>query len=347
MWNAFTTTLLADLRRMLPFYAFVALHAAVVLGVVAWHADVTGTAYGQYVTQFGPLYFVGLPAILILGKTVAGIVRNPQAPLAWVRRPTPAELGRLAGAAAVFGAVIVFMGSFTTFKTLMPLLRDGFPYDRLQADLDALLHGGVDPGPYLMALLGRLDILTVLQWNYSVAWTAFTFIPIFFVVLRARGTVRLRYCLSFVWTVLGNIIACLFLSAGPAFYGHVTGDAARFAEQLRTIDHGVGSIFQAYLWQNHLQGGVGLGTGISAFPSVHVGITMMNALFLRELNRKAGLLGFAYVLVILISSSLFAWHYLIDGYVSIAVVLLLHVALKRAFAARSAASAENLEPAMP
>lgn len=346
MWNAFIKTLLADLRQMLPFHAFVAVHAAAVIGIVAWHADFTATAYRQYVTQFGPLYFLGLPAILLLGKTVSGVVKNPKAPLAWMTWPTPVQLGHLAGAALLFAALILFMGSFTTFKTLMPTLRDGFPYDRVQADLDALLHGGVDPGPYLMALLGRLDMLSILQWNYSVAWTAFTFIPFFFVALRARGAIRLRYCLSFVlvWTVLGNLIACLFLSAGPAFYGHVTGDVARFAEQLRVIDNGVGSVFQAYLWQNHIQGGIGLGTGISAFPSVHVGITMMNALFLWEINRKAGLAGFAYVIVILVSSTLFGWHYLIDGYVSIAVVLLLHIALKRGFAARSIASAESLKP---
>ncbi|MBN9269805.1 MAG: hypothetical protein J0J15_06080, partial [Mesorhizobium sp.] len=58
----------------------------------------------------------------------------------------------------------------------------------------------------------------------------------------------------------------------------------------------------------------------------------------------AGFLGFAYVFVILVSSTLFGWHYLIDGYTSILVVLLLHVALKRLFAARSAAPVEDLKP---
>ncbi len=48
-----------------------------------------------------------------------------------------------------------------------------------------------DPGPRLMALLGHPDILQVLQWNYSVAWTAFAFMPIFFIALRAHGAARL------------------------------------------------------------------------------------------------------------------------------------------------------------
>ncbi len=346
MRNAFLKTLSADLRQMLPFHAFVLAHMALVIGILTWHADFTAAAYRQYAAQFGPIYFLGLPAILLLGKLVAGVFRNPKAPLAWMTLPTPALLGHLAGAAAVFGSFILFMGSFTTFKTLMPALRNGFPYDRVQADLDALLFGGVDPGPWLTALFGNPHILSILEWNYSVGWPAFAFAPLFFIVLRTKGAVRLRYCLGFalVWAVLGNLLACLFLSAGPAFYGHVTGDAARFAAQLRMLDNGVVAAIQAYLWQNHLQDVAGLGTGISAFPSVHVGVTMMNALFLREFSRTAGLLGFAYVFVILVSSTLFGWHYLIDGYTSILVVLLLHVALKRLFAARSATPAEDLKP---
>lgn len=346
MWNAFIKTLVADLRQMLPFHAFVLAHTAIVVGIVAWHADFTTNAYQQYVAQFGTLYFLGLPAVLFVFKAIAGIVRDPKAPLAWMAAPTPGQLGHLVGAAFIFGALILFMGSFTTFKTLMPTLMGGFPYDRVQADLDALLHGGVDPGPQLMALLSHSGILQPLQWNYLVAWTAFAFIPIFFVALQARGSIRLRYCLNLVlvWAVLGNLIACLFLSAGPAFYGHVTGDTARFAEQLRMIDDSVGSLFQTYLWQNHSNGAIGLGTGISAFPSVHVGVTMMNALFMREINRTAGYIGFAYVAVILASSTLFGWHYLIDGYVSILVVLLLHIVLKRLFVAKRSVSTDDLKP---
>jgi len=339
--SRFLETAWSGIRQMAPFHAFVLIHAAFVAAIVAWNADFTLGAYRQYVMQFGPVYFLGLPAVLLLGKAVGGIFRNPGAPLAWMRLPAPALLGHLASAAAIFGSLILFMGSFTTFKTLMPALMGGFHHDRAQADLDALLLGGVDPGPRLMTLLGHPDILRILEWNYSVAWTAFAFIPIFFVALRARGAVRLRYCLNFVlvWTVLGNLLACLFLSAGPAFYGYVTGDTGRFAAQLQVLDNSVVSMFQAYLWQNHLQGVVGLGTGISAFPSVHVGVTMMNVLFLREINRPAGFLGFAYVAVILASSSLLGWHYLIDGYVSIVVVLLLHVVLKRLFAVWGTAGA--------
>ena len=340
MWNAFTRSLRADIRQMLPFYAFVLAHSAVVLGLVAWHAEVSARAYRDYVGQFGPIYFVGLPALLLLVTVIAGALRDPRTPRAWIARPTPALLGRLAGAATALAAILLFMGSFTTFKTLMPTLMGGFAHDRAQADLDALLHGGVDPGPVLMDLFSHPQLLSALEWNYSVAWTALAFLPIFFVLVQT-DRLRLRYCLTFVlvWSVLGNLVACLFLSAGPAFYGQVTGDAARFGALMQGLDGRMVSAFQDYLWQNYLEGAAGLGTGISAFPSLHVGMAMMNALFLREFNRIAGLAGFAYVAVIIVTSALLGWHYLIDGYVSVAVVLILHAALNRAFAGRATAPA--------
>lgn len=234
------------------------------------------------------------------------------------------------------------MGSFTTFKTLMPALRGGFPYDRLHADLDVLLHGGIDPGPVLMALFSNPHLQSALQWNYAAVWMAMTFVPIFFVVLQARG-LRLRYCLSFVlvWALLGNLIACGFLSAGPAFYAQVTGDVARFGSQMQALDGSMSALFQAYLWDNYARDSLELGSGISAFPSIHVGMAMMNALFLRDVNRIAGMFGMAYVAVVAVSSVLFGWHYAIDGYVSIVVVLLLHVAFKRMLIAKPAISVEQ------
>jgi hypothetical protein len=40
-----------------------------------------------------------------------------------------------------------------------------------------------------------------------------------------------------------------------------------------------------YLYNNYVQGAHGLGTGISAMPSVHLAIVTLNALMLGSLNR--------------------------------------------------------------
>ncbi|MGQ3211552.1 phosphatase PAP2 family protein [Shinella sp.] len=333
MLTSFVTAARADIGRMLPFHGFVLAYTALVVLAAASQDKLALTAYQQYAEQLGPLFFLALPVVLVSVRAMLGFVGLHRPAWRGVGGAFAEFCGQLASSALTIAMFILFMGSFTTFKTLMPVIMGGFPYDHLQADIDAFLHGGVDPGPVLFNLIGDPLVLQALRWNYAVVWMAFTFVPVFFIaVLREAEGVRLRYFLSlaFVWTVLGSLLACLFLSAGPAFYEHVAGDAARFGPQMQALLDRSGPTYQPYLWQSYLDGTVGLGTGISAFPSVHVGAAMMNALFLREINRTAGFFGFAYVAVITVSSVLLGWHYAIDGYVSIAVVWLLHIVLKRA-----------------
>lgn len=341
MSKTFLDTLSAELRHMQPLHGLILAHSTVVLVIVAWRGDIAATAHQWYVEQFAPLYFLALPVAYAAARLVLAALRAPGMRLPR-RDLLPELLGRATGAAITFTALLLFLGSFTTFKTLMPSFWGGFPQDRFLADLDAALHGGTDPGPFLLGHLDNPLLIEALQWNYAAVWSALAFVPLFFVVLQAPR-LRLRYCLSFVlvWAILGNVLACAFLSAGPAFYGAVTGDAARFGPQMQALQGTLSSAFQAYLWDIQRQNIVGFGTGISAFPSVHVGVAMMNALFLRDINRIAGFAGFVYVAIVALSSVLFGWHYAIDGYVSILVVTLLHAALKRLFGESRHATAED------
>lgn len=342
MWTAFAKNFVSNIRRMFPFHAFVLAHAAIVLGIAASQGRVSLMAYGDYIDRFGPLYFAVLPVVLAATRACLVIVRNRRVAASDFELDLPVLFGQLASSAVTLGMIVLFMGSFTTFKTLMPMLMGGFPYDRILADIDVHLHGGVEPGQVLASLFSHPLVLKALQWNYTVPWMALTFVPIFFVAIDAPH-LRLRYCLTFVlvWAILGNLLACLFLSAGPIFYVDITGDAARFDAVKQILDGTLGSTFHRYLWQAFAEGTVGLGTGISAFPSLHVAAAMMNALFLRDLNRIAGLAGFAYVAVILVSSVLLGWHYAVDGYASILVVWLLHGALKRVFEGEENPSSED------
>ncbi|TIX39662.1 MAG: hypothetical protein E5V40_15870 [Mesorhizobium sp.] len=115
---------------------------------------------------------------------------------------------------------------------------------------------------------------------------------------------------------------------------------ARFGEQLAFLAHGAASrnsavSYQQYLWTLHEARQTGFGSGISAFPSVHVGLAMLNALFLREFNRYLGALAFVYVAFVAASSVYLAWHYAIDGYVSAIVTLIVYVVARKLIAADS------------
>ncbi len=324
---------------MLPFHGFVAIYTVIVLAF-NWSLDpLKTTAHPQYFSNFGRLYLVVLPFITVVWLTIVVLVRTND----WTtRRSTlatrlaPDVVGRFLSAMITLAALIVFMGSFTTFKTLMPDLMGGFPYDRTHAEMDALLHLGRDPGLVLIRIMDWPILRAAIEWNYSILWSMAGFLPIYFIATSVRADkLRLRYFLTWAltWVVIGNVLACLFLSAGPAFYGEVTGDRDRFAALLAAISDTTGdstvAAFQAYLWNNYLAGTASLGTGISAFPSMHVGLAMMQALFLREYSRLAGHAGFVYVAIIVISSVCLGWHYAIDGYVSIVVALAVYAGIKR------------------
>lgn len=340
-------------RTMLPFHLAVLAYSLAVLGF-SWHLGrMDALAYGQYIDRFGPVYLIAMPLIMLCGMIVLLIVRThdwPARRLAVARTLAPDPVGRFVSGLIALASFIIFMGSFTTFKNLMPDLMGGFLFDRVQADIDRILHFGHDPGPVLIQVFDAPFVRRAIEWNYSVLWSLLGFLPIYFIAVSASADrLRLRYFMTIfaVWSVLGSLLACLFLSAGPAFYGHVTGDVSRFAPLLAfladTTSGGASAArFQAYLWDNFISGTPALGTGISAFPSVHVGLAMMHALFLRELSRTAGLIGFGYVAVVTMSSIYLGWHYAIDGYVSIIVVAVLYAVLKRLF--RSSAARESLTP---
>ena len=234
-------------------------------------------------------------------------------------------------------ALMVFQGTFTSVKNAMPVWQHGFKFDVAQADIDAFLHFGVDPWRWLYAVAAKDWVRIAVEWNYNVFWFLLNFTILFFVATSPKAaTVRTRYmvCFMAVWILVGNVLAAIFLSAGPAFYGLVTGDTARFGEQLAFLAHGVGSpnsavSYQKYLWSLNEAGQTGFASGISAFPSVHVGLITLNALFLREYNRYLGALAFLYVAFVAASSVYLAWHYAIDGYVGAAVVLSIYLMARK------------------
>lgn len=80
------------------------------------------------------------------------------------------------------------------------------------------------------------------------------------------------------------------------------------------------SFYQSYLWNLYENGMSGLGSGISAFPGVHVGLMTLNVLFFGGLSKVHAVIGAVYLMIIMASSVLLGWHYAIDGYVSALVV---------------------------
>lgn len=147
--------------------------------------------------------------------------------------------------------------------------------------------------------------------------------------IQQRGQrVLVAYVLQLA--VLGSCLAVVFSSAGPVYYGHVVAGPNPYAGLVPSLGQQLGASralsalnVQAYLWHQHLAGNAGPTTGISAFPSMHVASSTLIALALRSWRRWAGVIGWAFVALVLFGSVYLGWHYAVDGYASIVGTLAL------------------------
>ena len=119
-------------------------------------------------------------------------------------------------------------------------------------------------------------------------------------------------------------MAMLGSSVGPVFYDRLLG-GDRFAELTVALQSSgmtqsaIGSIQEA-LWRRFETGGIDIGHGISAFPSTHVSVATIAAIYLCERSRWLAPVGFGFLGITLFMSVYTGYHYAIDGYFSIAAV---------------------------
>ncbi len=242
--------------------------------------------------------------------------------------------------AAIFLSMLFFL-LFTLLKTSMPHVLP-FWADPLMADIDKALHFGTDPWVLTHRLRDWVDI----EWAQNIYFRAWLvpamFAPVLLVLFDGDEDRQRRFILIyfFVWIGLGNVLALAFLSVGPVYYDNLLG-GERFAGLAVALNQagaeGSGlAAMQARLWNAYANGLQEAGSGISAFPSVHIGIATMIALYLYERARWLAPFSVALVATYIFLSVYLGWHYAIDGYFSaLAVFLLWWVLRKPALTPRS------------
>lgn len=313
--------ILAELKSDRLLYLFIGCYVLVV-GIAALLFGDSG--------KFWPLLYVwatlsmsssSLVVVLApfaLFAVALAIRRNPAAPFSELLRVVRSVVGaRVLTGTFLLCILGVFYGTFTSAKNMLP---DIFRYhwDAQLAKADWLIGGGVDPSQYLMGIRG--GELTVLNFFYGGVWHVLVFGLTAMVALsKSHERVRKQFLFAFLmcWIVVGNILAAIFYSGGPSFYDLFTGDSARFSNLTHSITPALTVAEQSYLREFFKAGEVGIGTGIAAFPSMHVTAATLIAFLLRSMDKRLGWLGIAFVACIQIGSVRLGWHYAIDGYVGI------------------------------
>lgn len=334
-WNAHAEYI----RRDSAFHAFVGAYslAGMITGMAARvPAKFIPFTYAYYSVPLAVL------AISIGGGLWALCTRTPFAAL----RSAAARLARPEGVAAslLYVSLSIHMGVFTSIKTMLPDIHP-FYADRALADMSEWLHGEL-VWRYTEALLPPWFTATVCSVYFGLwgvllasALLACVFAP---QVRELRAQFLWTYLL--MWPLLGNIVAGAAMSAGPIYYGLVTGDQARFAPMLNYLAHCPPLMAGAAdLWNSHLTGHATVAAGISAFPSMHLATTTLFVLMVRRIYPNLTWIGVAFLTVILISSVHLGWHYAIDGYFAIGATVALWAAVGRLLRQRPRFAAAHVE----
>lgn len=289
-----------------------------VAGVASAFSQIIGNAL------FDALPFV-LPFLLLIGLT--------------------RSIGRLRDALVIAVASTLLQAGFLFYKSaiphLVPFYADGF-----WAGLDQVILFGWD-GWEIAHALTPSALAAWFPFIYLTMWSAIAYAFPIFVAATDRDEARARrfvWLFFLSWVVTGNILALVGSSVGPIFYDRLmaTDRFAGMHASLDVIGFSQGSIaaLQGRLWD----GSTGMLSFISAFPSVHVAVAAIVALYIRERVRWVRPVGDAFFALILLISVYSGYHYLVDGLASLAIVLVLNATLLRRGVARDEGALATSEP---
>lgn len=337
MRSGMVDALVAVLREYAVLIAFCALYILISYGVA------TGNGLGHLFSL--SLYpAAGIPALVVSGLVFAlgyivwlAVVEKEKRPLGRSVKSLAAFFSNWHGLLRVALPIIIvaLVGStYTSVKSMIPLLQP-FTFDVSFAEFDRLLHFGIHPWQLTHAVFGSAAATIAINFVYNLWFLVSWGFLLWQILNLGRPRQRMRFLLSFAmtWALVGSLGAVLLSSAGPVYYGDITGLESPFAalmERLYAISAEVeaaggaqlGALYvQEWLWSTYQGGATEVGSGISAMPSMHVAMAVLVALSGRHVNKYLGWALMLYAVLIQIGSVHLGWHYAIDGYVSFFITL--------------------------
>jgi hypothetical protein len=210
---------------------------------------------------------------------------------------------------------------FSSIKSTIPLVHP-FSWDQTFSQIDAAIHFGSQPWNILHPILGYGPITIFLNISYNFWFFALWTVTIYFAFNNTHSQLRTRFFLTYILVLIieGNLLAIIFSSAGPAFYGKLGITPDPYAGLMQYLDQ---INVQHEIWAIPVQKDLWLAfisktafQSISAMPSIHNATAMLFALAVFPVSRRFGWLLTLHAAFIFIGSIELGWHYAIDAYVA-------------------------------
>jgi hypothetical protein len=256
-------------------------------------------------------------------------VERPESPIRtiienWVRADL---VPQYISAILILGSLIAFMPAFSAMKSAVPIFNS-YSWDATFIALDRQIHGD-DPWRLLQPLVGYPIVTSILSGFYHI-WLMLLYFGTFYFVLHKNPELRQRYFISYLlcWSIIGAGLAIAFSSVGPCFVEPIFGmkDFVPLMEYLKSANRDYPVLVlnvQDMLLARYEKADSSLGSGITAMPSIHVAQAFLFFLAMRHISKRAAWIFGMFFVIILIGSVHLAYHYAVDGYVSIIVTALI------------------------
>lgn len=236
---------------------------------------------------------------------------------------------RLAAGLPMVIAVFLFMYDFAVVKANISTFQP-FAWDQTLDRWDAALHFGFRPWELLQPLVGYPAVTFLLNLNYNAWFLTMNLFMVYYAFLAAPGQRRTRFFLAFmfIWIIGGGLLATMFSSGGPCFFGagRLGLSPDPYAALMAYLRHAnelvpIWSVStQDMLWSlRDEQSALG---GVSAMPSMHNATALLFILASASFPLWVRLGVIAHGVLVFIGSVHLGWHYAVDAYLAWGVTLL-------------------------
>lgn len=266
---------------------------------------------------------------------------RPDSPVAHLkaRYSTPEFKLRVAAGLPMLGVAIFLLPYFSKMKSAIPLFN-AYTWDRAFIEWDRAIFFGQDAWQVLQPVLGYPIVTATLALLYHLWFLLLYPGVMFFAFANIDSRVQRQFFLSYVlsWTLVGGAMATWLASVGPCFVGPMLGDPT-FDPQMAYLYAANEQVpimvlpVQEMLLEWYGKDQSGLGSGITAMPSMHCAIAFLYWIAMRRISPKWGAFFAVFFFITWISSVHLAYHYAVDGLVSLLAVAAIWAVSQRIIAA--------------